>query len=123
MPPEPSAVIQTDRRKLTGGLPSSDSGSESNSDSYSGSDSWLESPSEPDVSLGKSSALPLENNLSGSQKDQIDPKKAFPKELDTNLSLKENQIIKKKNISNTSLSNAKTEKEKQIKNDPKRTSK
>lgn len=57
------------------------------------------------------------------QKDQIDPKKAFPKELDTNLSLKENQIIKKKNISNTSLSNAKTEKEKQIKNDPKRTSK
>ena len=83
----------------------------------------MESPSEPDVSLGKSSALPLENNLSGSQKDQIDRKKAFPKELDTNLSLKENQIIKKKNICNTSLSNAKTEKEKQIKNDPKRTSK
>lgn len=123
MPPEPSAVIQTDKRKLTGGLPSSDSGSESNSDSYSGSDSCLESPSESDVSFGKSSVLPLENNLSGSRKDQVDPKKTFPKELDTNLSLKENQIMKKKNISNTTLCNAKTEKEKQIENDPKRTSK
>ena len=31
--------------------------------------------------------------------------------------------MKKKNISNNTLCNAKTEKEKQIKNDPKRTSK
>ena len=61
--------------------------------------------------------------MSGSRKDQVDPKKAFPKELDTNLSLKKNQIMKKKNISNNTLCNAKTEKEKQIKNDPKRTSK
>ena len=36
--------------------------------------------------------------------------------------LKEKQITKKKDISNTPLNNAKSEKEKQIKNDQKRTS-
>ena len=38
------------------------------------------------------------------------------------MSLQEKQIAKKNNIFNTPLSNAKSEKEKQVKNDQKRTS-
>ena len=64
----------------------------------------------------------MQHNLSESRKDQVTPKKTSLKEPDSNLPSKEKQITKEKNISNTPLSNAKSEKEKQIKNDQKRTS-
>ena len=52
----------------------------------------------------------------------VAPKKSSLTESDSNLPLKEKQITKKKNVSNTLLSNANSEKKKLIKNDRKRTS-
>ena len=78
--------------------------------------------SQSDVLLRKFSVLPSQNNLSESQKDQVAPKETSLKKSESNFSLKAKQIKKRKNISNTPLSNAKSEKEKLIKNHQKRTS-
>ena len=82
----------------------------------------LKFASQSGVPLRKSSVLPFQNNLSESQKDQVTPKKTSIKELESNFSLKERENKKEYNISNASLSNAKSEKEKLIKNNQKRTS-
>ena len=103
---------ETDKRTSSEEESGSDSGSESDSDLHSGSESRSESPSESDIPLPclrKRTCVRVERIVA--------PKKTSLKEPDSNLPLKEKQIIKKKNISNTSLSNAKSEQEKQIKND------
>ena len=100
---------ETDKRTSSEEESGSDSGSESDSDLHSGSESRSESPSESDITLPC-----LRRRTCVRVKRIVAPKKT--KEPDSILPLKEKKIIKKKNISNTPLSNAKSEKEKQIKN-------
>ena len=103
---------ETDKRTSSEEESGSDSGSESDSDLHSGSESRSESPSESDITLPC-----LRRRTCVRVKRIVAPKKTALKEPDSNLPLKEKNIIKKKNVSNTPLSNAKSEKEKQIKND------
>ena len=70
-----SLTEETDKGTSSKEESSSDSGSESVSDSRSDSDSWSKSPFEPDILSGKSSALPSQNNLLESRKDEVAPKK------------------------------------------------
>ena len=103
---------ETDKRTSSEEEPGSDFGSESDSDLHLGSESRSEAPSESDIPLPclrKRTCVRVERIVA--------PKKTSLKELDSNLPLKEKKIIKKKNISNTPLSNAKSGQEKQIKND------
>ena len=88
--PEPTAVIhliggyqldtpilmeETDKSTSYKEESGSDSGSESDLDLHSGSDSRSESLPEPDILSGKSCVLPSQNNLSESGKDLVAAKR------------------------------------------------
>ena len=92
-PQESSALTEEmEKRTTSGGDSDLVSDSDSDSESCSDSDSQFESVSGSEDSLRESSALPLQEALSMSLKDQTSPEETSPREPQPNKPLKENQM-------------------------------
>ena len=92
-PKESSALTEEmDKQTISGGDSDLVSDSDSDSEPCSDSDSQCESVSGSEDSLRESSALPLQEALSMSLKDQTSPEETSPREPQPNKPLKENQM-------------------------------